>query len=160
VANVPSSRHLARARDFVDAHYDEPITVADIAETAGLSPAHFSREFRRSFGEAPHQYVIRRRLERSAMLLRTTDWPITRICITVGWSSLGSFTTSFTRMFGRSPGTYRAAFPPPAARVRIPACIVKVYGRPELRTFREANAADHPAYSPDQDSQPAEGARA
>lgn len=144
MADVPASRHLVRARDFADAHYDEPIGVADMARAALLSRAHFSREFRRAFGEAPHQYLLTRRLERASLLLRTTDWSVTRVATSVGWASLGSFTTSFTRMFGRSPTAYRAAYPPATGRARIPGCVVKVYGRPRLRTFREAGVGSPP----------------
>lgn len=138
MADVPSIRHLVRARDHVDAHYAEPVTVADMARAARLSPAHFSREFRRAFGETPHQYLIARRLERAARLLRLTDWSVTRIAVAVGWSSHGSFTTSFTRMYGRPPSAYRAACTPAADEARIPGCIARLYGRPQVRTFREA----------------------
>lgn len=138
MASVPSARHLLRARDLVDARYREPLTVGDLAAAAGLSPAHFSRQFRRAFGESPHQYLLTRRLERAAALLRSTDWPVTDICFAVGWASLGSFTASFGRIFGCSPAAYRAARPPAAAQVRIPRCVAQAYGRPKNRTFREA----------------------
>ena len=113
------------------------MTVADLAEAARLSPAHFSREFRTAFGESPHQYLLTRRLERAAALLRTTDWSVARICTAVGLTSVGSFTTSFGRMFGRSPTSYRNDFPPPVAYAIVPSCVVRVYGRPQHRTFRE-----------------------
>ena len=83
-----------------------------MARAAGLSQAHFSREFRRAFGEAPHQYLLTRRLERAAGLLRNTDRTVTEICLAVGLVSLGSFTTSFRRVYGAAPSAYRAAFPP------------------------------------------------
>ena len=83
-ATVPAARHLLRAKDLADARYAEPLTVADMARAAGLSPAHFSREFRRAFGESPHQYLLTRRLERAAALLRTTDWSVAGICFAVG----------------------------------------------------------------------------
>ena len=104
---VPPARHLLRAKDLVDARYFEPLTVADMARVAGLSSAHFSREFRRTFGEAPHQYLLTRRLERAAALLRNTDRTVTEICFAVGLASLGSFTTSFRRIYGMSPQAYR-----------------------------------------------------
>jgi AraC-like DNA-binding protein len=137
VLTVPPERHLLRARDLADAAYAEPLRVVDLARAAGLSPAHFSRAFRGAFGETPHAYLLTRRLERAAALLRVTDRPIPDICFTVGLRSLGSFTTSFTRMYGQSPAAYRAAFPPASQAARIPACVVRAYGRPEHRTFRE-----------------------
>src|ERR1044071_3740859 len=109
MAFVPPARHLLRAKDLADARYFEPLDVDDLARAAGLSRAHFSREFRRAFGESPHAYLLTRRLERAAALLRTTDRPVVEICFAVGLKSLGSFTTSFTRTYGLSPtaGTLR-----------------------------------------------------
>lgn len=135
--SLPPSRHLVRARDLADARYHDPLTVADLARAAQLSPAQFSREFRRAFGESPHQYLMTRRLERAATLLRTTDWTVTRICMHVGLSSLGSFSVSFRRMYGRSPSSYRTAHPPAAWRAQIPPCVARAHGRPQVRTFRE-----------------------
>src|SRR6266480_6812957 len=108
----PLARHLLRARDLADARYAEPLTVADMARAAGLSPAHFSREFRRAFGEPPHKYLLTRRLERAAALLRHTDRSVADICLAVGLRSVGSFTTSFRRVYGLSPTQYRTAHPP------------------------------------------------
>ncbi len=135
--SVPPARHLVRAQDLADARYFEPLTVADLARAARLSPAHFSREFRRTFGEAPHQYLLTRRLERAAALLRDTDRPVTEICFAVGLASVGSFTTSFRRVYGTTPTAYRASFPPAQRHVRIPTCIAQAFGRPRNRTFRE-----------------------
>ncbi len=137
MAFVPPARHLLRAKDLADARYAEALDVGDLAAAAGLSRAHFSREFRRTFGETPHAYLLTRRLERAAALLRTTDRSVADICLSVGLQSIGSFTTSFTRMFGRSPTAYRASFPPAAQFARVPACIVRAYSRPQHRTFRE-----------------------
>jgi AraC-like DNA-binding protein len=143
MAAVHPTRHLSRAKDLADAHYADDLTVADMAAAARLSPAHFSREFRRAFGESPHQYLLTRRLERAAALLRTTDWSVARIATSVGLTSIGSFTTSFGRMFGRSPTSYRNDFPPPVAYAVVPSCVVRVFGRPQHRTFREdARPAD------------------
>src|SRR4051812_17406161 len=103
MAFVPPARHLVRAKDLADARYFEPLDVDDLARAAGLSRAHFSREFRRAFGDSPHAYLLTRRLERAAALLRTTDRSVTDICLSVGLQSIGSFTTSFKRMFGRTP---------------------------------------------------------
>ncbi len=135
----------------MDAHYPDPIDVADLARAAGLSRAHFSREFKRAFGEAPHAYLLTRRLERAAALLRNTDHTVADICVEVGLSSVGSFTTSFKRMFGSTPAAYRASLPPAGNLARVPACVVRAYARPQLRTFREddrvvdsvASASDH-----------------
>jgi len=143
MASVPPARHLLRARDLADSRYAERLTVADMARAAGLSRAHFSQEFRRAFGESPHAYLLTRRLERAATLLRTTDRSVAEICMRVGLDSVGSFTTSFTRVFGRTPTAYRAAFPPASTYALVPACILRAYGRPQNRTFREdaANGA-------------------
>ena len=132
-----TERHLLRARDLADRSYGEPLEVADLARAAGLSPAHFSRGFRRAFGVTPHGYLLTRRLERAAALLRNTDHSVARICTEVGLSSVGSFTSSFTRTYGCSPTAYRDAFPAAADRVPLPQCVVRAYGRPQKRSFRE-----------------------
>jgi AraC-like DNA-binding protein len=137
MAFAPPARHLLRARDLADARYAEPLSVEDMANAAGLSKAHFSREFKREFGESPYSYLLTRRLERAAALLRATDRTIPDICLSVGLTSLGSFTTSFTRTFGLSPSAYRERFPPAAEMALVPGCIVRAYGRPQKRTFRE-----------------------
>jgi AraC-like DNA-binding protein len=157
VASLPPSRHLLRARELADARYAEPLTVADLAAASGLSPAHFSRAFRAAFGESPHQYLLTRRMERAATLLRTTDWSVLRICTAVGLSSPGSFTTSFRRLFGRTPTEYRAAYPPARSLARVPMCVLRAYGRPQVRTFREDPAAPAAADSGrQQDTMPEE----
>ena len=97
---VPPERHLLRAKDLVDARYAEPLDVDDLAGAAGLSRSHFSREFRRAFGESPHAYLLTRRLERAAALLRSTDRSVASICFSIGLRSVGSFTTSFTAPTG------------------------------------------------------------
>jgi len=137
MAFAPPARHLLRARDLADARYFEPLGVDDLARAAGLSRAHFSREFRQAFGESPHAYLLTRRLERAASLLRGTDRSVADICLSVGLQSIGSFTTSFTRTFARSPTAYRAAFPPAANQARVPTCMLRARGRPQHRTFRE-----------------------
>jgi AraC-like DNA-binding protein len=140
VAYAPTARHLLRAKDLADARYFEPLDVDDLAGAAGLSRAHFSREFRRAFGDSPHAYLLTRRLERAAALLRATDRSVAEICFAVGLRSVGSFTTSFTRTYGTSPTAYRAAHPPAAAHAVVPSCVVRFYGRPQRRTFREDTA--------------------
>lgn len=138
---VPPARHLLRAKDLADARYSDALDVEDMARAAGLSRAHFSREFRRAFGESPHAYLLTRRLERAAALLRGTDRSVADICFSVGLQSVGSFTTSFTRTFGVSPTAYRARFPPAADWAMVPACIVRFYARPQRSTFREDNSS-------------------
>jgi AraC-like DNA-binding protein len=140
MAYVPPARHLLRARDLADARYFEALDVDDLAGAAGLSRAHFSREFRRAFGESPHAYLLTRRLERAAALLRVSDRSVADICMSVGLHSVGSFTTSFRRMFGTTPTAYRATFPPASYNARVPACVVRTYARPQHRTFREDSA--------------------
>ena len=102
-----------------------------------LSPAHFSREFRKAFGETPHQYLLTRRLQRAAELLRHTDHAVADICMRVGLESVGSFTSSFRRIYGMTPTQYRAAYPAAAQLARVPACIVRAFSRPVNRSFRE-----------------------
>jgi AraC-like DNA-binding protein len=133
-------RHLVRAKDLIAARYRDPLDVPALARAAHLSPAHFSREFRRAFGETPHQYLLTRRLERAAELLRNTDRNVVDICFSVGLSSVGAFTTSFGRTFGLSPTAYRAAHPP-AERMRIPTCVLQAYARPLSSRFGEDSRA-------------------
>lgn len=138
MAFAPPQRHLLRAKDLADLRYADPLTVDDLAAAARLSRAHFSREFRRAFGDPPHAYLLTRRLERAAALLRTTDRSVADICLSVGLTSIGSFTTSFTRAFGLSPSAYRRRFPPASALAMVPGCIARAYGRPsQLSTFGE-----------------------
>jgi AraC-like DNA-binding protein len=137
---VPAVRHLLRARDLADARYFEPLRVDDLARAAGLSRSHFSSEFRRAFGESPHAYLLTRRLERAAAMLRTTDRSVTEICTRVGLRSVGSFTTSFKRAYGVPPTAYRRGFPPAATHALVPTCFLRAYGRPKHRTFREDSA--------------------
>jgi AraC-like DNA-binding protein len=140
MGSLPQSRHLQRAKDLVDSHYAEPLTVVDLARAAGFSQAHFSRAFRLAFGDSPHAYLLTRRLERAAALLRSTDSTVADICMAVGLESVGSFTTSFVRMFGKTPVAYRASFPPAATYALVPACVLRAYGRPQHRSFREDSA--------------------
>ena len=137
MAFLPPARHLLRAKDLADARYFEPLDVDDLARVAALSRAHFSREFRRAFGESPHAYLQTRRLERAASLLRSTDRSVAEVCFSVGLQSVGSFTTSFKQTFGMTPTAYRASFPPAAEYALVPACVVRFYGRPQRSTFRE-----------------------
>src|SRR5947208_13926306 len=97
MAFVPPARHLLRAKDLADARYFEPLDVDDLARAAGLSRAHFSREFRRAFGEPPHTYLLTRRLERAATLLRSTDHSVAENCFSVVLQCVGLCITSFKR---------------------------------------------------------------
>lgn len=139
----PTARHLVRARDLADTRYADRLTVEDMAAAAYMSRAHFSREFKKSFGESPYSYLLTRRLERAATLLRSTDWSVADICVAVGLSSVGSFTSSFTASYGRSPTAYRAHFPPAAELVPVPSCVLRAYGRPVrwLSTIGEDGAS-------------------
>jgi AraC-like DNA-binding protein len=101
------NRRLLRARDAMDRAYAEPLDVPAVAAVAHISPAHFSRSFRAVFGETPHHYLQRRRVERSMFLLRETNRPITDVCLDVGFNSLGTFSRTFREIVGQSPSEYR-----------------------------------------------------
>ena len=122
---------------MIDARYFEPLDVPTLAKAARLSPAHFSREFRREFGESPHQFLLTRRMERAAALLRSTARNVADICFMVGLRSVGSFTSAFGRAYGISPLAYRRAHPPAARKVLVPTCVLQAYGRPVSSTFGE-----------------------
>jgi len=145
----PIARHLLRAKDLADGRYVEPLNVDDLARAAGLSRAHFSRAFRAAFGESPHAYLLTRRLERAAALLRYTDRTVADICMAVGLESVGSFTTSFKRSYGKTPTEYRASFPPAAVYARVPECTLRFYGRASAGTHNRARLEKTPA-DPDQ----------
>ena len=136
------SRQLTRAKDLADARYSEAVGVEDMARAASLSRAHFSECFKEAFGVSPHAYLLTRRLERAAALLRNTDHSVAYICVSVGLASVGSFTTSFKRAFGETPTAYRASHLPAIANVRLPSCVYRNYGRPQHRTFREDSSGD------------------
>ena len=134
-------RHLLRARDLADTRYAGEIDVAAMANAAGLSRAHFTRAFTRAFGESPGTYLLTRRLERAAALLRNTDHSVAEVCLEVGLASIGSFTTSFKRIYAQTPTEYRAANPPAATWVMVPSCLIQEHARRPNRTFREDSAA-------------------
>lgn len=140
MAPLPPDRHLLRAKDLIDARYAEPLDVDALARAARASTAHFARSFRRAFGETPHQYLLTRRMERAAALLRTTDHPVLRICLEVGLTSAGSFTSSFRRTFGVTPTAHRAAHPPATGRAQIPTCVLMAWTRPLGRAALEKTA--------------------
>jgi AraC-like DNA-binding protein len=138
VPTYPLARHLLRARDIVDSRYEEPLDLEGLARAAHVSPRHFSREFRRTFGETPYQYLLTRRLERARHLLRTTDLQVAEICLEVGFTSVGSFTTTFRRRVGVSPTEYRRQKRGPSAADRIPLCFAMAWARrPSVGPNRE-----------------------
>jgi AraC-like DNA-binding protein len=141
MAHPQPERHLLRARDLADTRYADQIDVAALAAAAGLSRAHFSRAFRRSFGESPGAYLLTRRLERAAALLRNTDHGVAEVCLEVGLVSVGSFTTSFKRVYGQTPNQYRASNPSAATWAMVPSCLIQDYARRRNRTIREDSAA-------------------
>ena len=120
------NRRLLRARDAMDRAYAEPLDLASVAAVANVSEAHFIRSFRNVFGETPHRYLQRRRVERSMFLLRETDRRVTDICLDVGFSSLGTFSRTFRDIVGESPSHYRAGHGPIVA----PNCVQLAAMRP------------------------------
>jgi AraC-like DNA-binding protein len=128
-----SNRRMLRARDAMDRDYAKPLDIATLARVACVSEAHFIRTFRATFGETPHRYLQRRRVERAMFLLRETDRSVTEVCLDVGFTSLGTFSRTFTEVVGEPPTTYRWR----AADLRaVPACFAKAWTRPS--SFGEA----------------------
>lgn len=120
--------HLRRAKDLMDRHYAEPLDVPAMAQRAAMSPAHFSREFKRAYGETPHSYLLTRRIERAMHLLRAGA-TVTDACMQVGWTSLGSFSSRFSEVVGETPSSYRDR--DHSATEAVPACLAKLLLRPE-----------------------------
>jgi AraC-like DNA-binding protein len=130
-----SNRRMLRARDAMDRAYAQPLDVPTLARLAHVSEAHFIRTFRATFGETPHRYLQRRRVERSMFLLRETDRPVSEICLEVGFTSLGTFSRTFRKIVGESPSAYRRR-----AVVRaVPTCFAMAWTRPS--SFGEATGA-------------------
>jgi AraC-like DNA-binding protein len=144
-ATEDRNRRMLRARDTIDRSFAAPLDVAALARFAHVSPAHFARQFRAVFGETPHRYLQRRRIERAMELLRDTDRPVTEVCLDVGFASLGTFSRTFSTVVGESPSAYReqalaarAAAGDPGdedstirvATQYVPACIEKSLRRP------------------------------
>lgn len=135
-----TNRLMLRARDAMDRAYAEPLDVGALASIACCSPAHFIRTFAATFGETPHRYLQRRRLERAMALLRTTDLPVQDVCTAVGWASLTTFTRTFREVVGVTPGGFRASPPDTAtAAASVPACFEKAWTRPS--SFGEASGS-------------------
>ena len=131
-----SNRRMLRARDAMDRDYAQPLDIPALAKIAIVSEAHFIRVFKATFGETPHRYLQRRRVERAMFLLRETDRSVSEICLDVGFTSLGTFTRTFTKIVGESPTTYRWR----AADLRaVAACFAKAWTRPS--SFGEAKRA-------------------
>ena len=125
-ATEDANRRLLRARDAIDRHFAGPMDVPALARVALMSPAHFIREFKATFGEPPHRYLQRRRIERAMALLRDSTWSITEIGLAVGFASPGTFSRTFKAVVGQSPSTYRGCSRPLPA----PDCIVRAWTRP------------------------------
>jgi len=142
MAHPEPQRHLLRGRDVADTRYASRIGVAAMADAAGLSRAHFTRSFKLAFGESPGAYLLTRRLERAAALLRNTDHSVTEVCLEVGLTSLGSFTTSFKRVYRQTPSQYRASNPPAATWAMVPSCLIQEHARRQNRTIREDSPAN------------------
>lgn len=118
------------ARDAMDRAFAQPLDIPSLARLAHSSPAHFSRQFRAVFGETPHRYLQRRRVERAMELLRETDRPVTEICFEVGFNSLGTFSRTFSEIVGESPSSYRKRFQDGGPALRVPACFAMAWTRP------------------------------
>lgn len=125
-AREADNRRLLRARDAIDRHYAEPLDVATLARIAHASPSHFIRSFKATFGETPHRYLQRRRIERAMALLRDTPMPVTDVSLAVGFASLGTFSRTFRDVVGVSPSDYRDR----TRRVAAPVCFTKRWMRP------------------------------
>ncbi|MEV7179842.1 helix-turn-helix transcriptional regulator [Kitasatospora arboriphila] len=126
--DIADLARLRRARDRMDRDYAEPLDVPALARDALMSPGHFSRSFRAAYGETPYSYLMTRRIERAKALLRRGDLSVTEVCMAVGCTSLGSFSSRFTELVGESPSAYRARDHDPGAP--IPACVAKMHTRP------------------------------
>ena len=124
------NRRMLRARDTMDRAFAQTLDIPALAKVAHVSPAHFSRQFRATFGETPHSYLQRRRVERAMELLRETERPVTEICLDVGFNSLGTFSRTFREIVGEPPSSYRKRFQDGGAALRVPACWAMAWLRP------------------------------
>jgi AraC-like DNA-binding protein len=131
-----ANRRLLRARDAMDRSFADALDVEALASAVHLSRAHFIRSFKDAFGETPHRYLQRRRIERAMAFLRETDRPVTEICFDVGFSSLGTFCRTFRAIVGCSASEYRAR----SAPLRVPGCMAMALDRPS-GTFGEVAEA-------------------
>ncbi len=131
--------HLRRARDLMDREYARPLDVAALARAALMSTAHFSRQFRATYGETPYAYLMTRRIERAKALLRRGDLSVTEVCIAVGCTSLGSFSARFTQLVGETPTAYRAR--DHGALASVPGCVAKDLTRPQPHAEQDRRSA-------------------
>ena len=125
-ASEDVNRRMLRARDAMDRAYAEPLDIPALARIAYVSEAHFIRTFRATFGETPHRYLQRRRVERAMFLLRSTSRSVTDICLEIGFNSLGTFSRTFTDIIGESPTAYRGRGP----LQPVPSCFAMAWTRP------------------------------
>jgi AraC-like DNA-binding protein len=130
--------HLRRARDLINREYARPLDVAALARVALMSTAHFSRQFRATYGETPYAYLMTRRIERAKALLRRGDLSVTEVCMAVGCTSLGSFSVRFTELTGETPTAYRAR--DHGALAGVPGCVARDLTRPNRRPIRIGEA--------------------
>jgi AraC-like DNA-binding protein len=138
--------HLRRARDLMNREYARPLDVAALARAALMSSAHFSRQFRATYGETPYTYLMTRRIERAKALLRGGDLSVTEVCMAVGCSSLGSFSARFTEVVGETPTAYRAR--DHRALASVPGCTARDITRPSRKPSRIGEAPWAPALYP------------
>jgi AraC-like DNA-binding protein len=136
--------YLRSARDLMDLRYAEPLDLDRMAAEAGFSKFHFARAFKEAFGETPANYLTRRRVERAKNLLRSANLTVTEVCMLVGFSSLGSFSSRFSELVGMSPSAFQRASAERGGPPPIPGCFLLDWGRPR------------PGESPRQDSNPGE----
>ena len=150
--------HLRRARDLIDREYARPLDVAALARTALMSTAHFSRQFRATYGETPYAYLMTRRIERAKALLRGGELSVTEVCVAVGCTSLGSFSARFTELVGETPTAYRAR--DHSALVNVPGCVAKDLTRPTGKPTGKPTSkpASRPSGQTEQDRRNAPGA--
>jgi AraC-like DNA-binding protein len=135
--------HVRRARDRIDREYSSPLEVPELARTALMSTAHFSRRFRAAYGETPYAYLMTRRIERAQALLRRGDLTVTEVCLEVGCTSLGSFSARFTELVGETPTAYRAR--DHSALAKVSGCVAKDATRPVRTPSRNGQTPPVPA---------------
>ena len=136
---------LRRARDLMDREYARPLDVAELARTALMSPAHFSRQFRAAYGETPYAYLMTRRIERAKALLRAGELSVTEVCLAVGCTSLGSFSARFTQVTGETPTAYRAR--DHAGLAGVPGCVARTATRPVSSAAGHVPSRDGEAFA-------------